>query len=72
MQSAGPREPKVVASAPLPGALQGPDGENLPLRPGMLAEALVRGESRTVLEWLLDATLRGRNDSAGGAGEVRR
>ena len=37
----------------------------LQLKPGMLADALVPIESRTVLAWLLDPILRGLNDSVG-------
>ena len=47
----------------------------LPLKPGMLADALVPIERRTVLEWLLDPILRGLNDSVGrgrAADEARR
>jgi membrane fusion protein len=54
-----------VATATLPGELHSPSGEVLPLKPGMLADALVPIESRTVLEWLLDPILRGLNDSVG-------
>ena len=61
----GGGEPMFVATASLPGALRGTQGEVLPLKPGMLADALVPIERRTVLEWLLDPILRGLNDSVG-------
>jgi len=63
--AAGGSEPMFVATASLPGALRGTQGEVLPLKPGMLADALVPIERRTVLEWLLDPILRGLNDSVG-------
>jgi membrane fusion protein len=66
-QAAGASEPMFVAVASLPGALRGTHGEVLPLKPGMLADALVPIESRTVLAWLLDPILRGLNDSVGRA-----
>jgi membrane fusion protein len=62
---AGGSEPMFVATASLPGALRGTQGEMLPLKPGMLADALVPIERRTVLAWLLDPILRGLNDSVG-------
>ena len=76
-QAAGGSEPMFVATASLPGALHGTHGEVLPLKPGMLADALVPIERRTVLAWLLDPILRGLNDSVGraargGAAEARR
>ena len=61
----GASEPMFVAIATLPGALHSPSGEVLPLKPGMLADALVPIERRTVLEWLLEPILRGLNDSVG-------
>jgi membrane fusion protein len=64
-QVPGVSEPMFVATATLPGELHSPSGEVLPLKPGMLADALVPIESRTVLEWLLDPILRGLNDSVG-------
>jgi membrane fusion protein len=70
-------EPMFVATALLPGELRSASGQLLPLKPGMLADALVPIERRTVLEWLLDPILRGLNDSVGRAprgvlGEPRR
>ena len=62
---AGAGEPMFVATASLPGALRGTQGEVLPLRRGMLADALVPIERRTVLEWLLDPVPRGLKDSVG-------
>jgi len=76
-QAAVSSEPMFVATAALPGPLLGTRGEVLPLKPGMLADALVPIERRTVLAWLLDPIVRGLNDSVGrgarGAGaETRR
>jgi hypothetical protein len=68
-------EPMFVATATLPGELRSPSGDVLPLKPGMLADALVPIERRTVLAWLLDPILRGLNDSVGrgrAAAEARR
>jgi len=64
-QAPGASEPMFVAIATLPGELRSPSGETLPLKPGMLADALVPIERRTVLEWLLEPILRGLNDSVG-------
>ena len=64
-QAGAGSEPMFVAIATLPGALRGTHGEVLPLKPGMLADALVPIERRTVLEWLLEPILRGLNDSVG-------
>ncbi len=64
-QASGQSEPMFVATATLPGELRSADGEVLPLKPGMLADALVPIEKRTVLAWLLDPILRGLNDSVG-------
>ena len=66
-QVAGMTEPMFIAIATLPGELHAPSGEVLPLKPGMLADALVPIEKRTVLEWLLEPVLRGLNDSVGRA-----
>ena len=55
---AGADAPMFVATASLPGALRGPHGEALSLKPGMLADALVPTERRPLLEWLLDPSLR--------------
>jgi len=76
-QAGGGSEPMFVAIATLPGALHGTRGEVLPLKPGMLADALVPIERRTVLAWLLDPIVRGLNDSVGrgargAAAETRR
>jgi membrane fusion protein len=57
-------EPSFVANAMLPPELHGPRGETLWMRPGMLGEALVPIERRTVLEWLLEPILRGFNGDA--------
>jgi len=66
-QAPGASEPMFVAIATLPGELHSPSGDALPLKPGMLADALVPIERRTVLEWLLEPILRGLNDSVGRA-----
>lgn len=75
-QVSGVTEPMFVATAALPAELRSTSGQALPLKPGMLADALVPMERRTVLEWLLDPILRGLNDSVGrvapGAMEPRR
>lgn len=76
-QAGGASEPMFIATAALPAELRGTRGEPLPLKPGMLADALVPIEERTVLAWLLDPILRGLNDSVGqgargAAGETRR
>ena len=63
--AAGGSEPMFVATASLPGTLRGPQGEALALKPGMLADALVPIERRTVLAWLFDPIVRGLNDSVG-------
>jgi membrane fusion protein len=55
---AGAGAPMFVATASLPGALRGPHGEALSLKPGMRADALVPTERRPLLEWLLDPSLR--------------
>jgi membrane fusion protein len=62
---AGIREPVFVASAAFLALPRTPDGLALQIKPGMLADALVPIERRTVLEWLLEPLLRGFNDSAG-------
>jgi membrane fusion protein len=62
---AGIREPVFVASAAFLAPPRAPDGLALQIKPGMLADALVPIERRTVLEWLLEPLLRGFNDSAG-------
>jgi uncharacterized membrane protein (UPF0127 family) len=63
-------EPSFVANALLPPELHGPRGEPLWMRPGMLGEALVPIERRTVLEWLLEPFLRGFNGDAGLVGRM--
>jgi len=70
LPAAGGNGPIVVATASLPAALRGPQGQVLPLEPGMLADALVPGERRTVLAWLLEPILHGRDDGADRAGPV--
>ena len=64
-QAAGQSEPMFVATATLPNGLRSTNGELLPIKPGMLADALVPIEQRTVLAWLLDPILRGLNDTVG-------
>jgi membrane fusion protein len=58
------REPVFIAVASLPAELRSPAGRTLKLKPGMLADALVPIERRTVLEWLLEPLLRGFNENA--------
>jgi len=58
--------PTFVVTASLPGgALRSGEGELLPLRPGMRADALVPSERRSVLAWLLDPMRRRLDDSVG-------
>jgi membrane fusion protein len=64
-QAAAASEPMFLATASLPNELRGTRGEVLPLKPGMLADALVPIEQRTVLAWLLAPILRGLDDSVG-------
>jgi membrane fusion protein len=54
-------ETAFSATATLPRDPMGPDGHRLWLKPGMIGEALIPIERRTVLEWLLDPILRGFN-----------
>jgi len=56
--------PTLVATAVLPATLHGPQGQVLALKPGMLADALVPGERRTVLAWLLESIGPRRDDGA--------
>jgi len=58
-------EASFLAAASLPKELRGPDGRPLWVKPGMIGEALVPLERRTILEWLLDPILRGLNRSPG-------
>jgi membrane fusion protein len=58
-------EPAFVATASLPSELRTPSGQPLKIKAGMLADALVPIERRTVLEWLFEPILRGFNESAG-------
>ena len=57
-------EPVFVATASLPRELRAPDGRLLKIKAGMLADALVPIERRTVLEWLFEPLLRGFHESA--------
>jgi membrane fusion protein len=57
-------EPVFVAVAALPAELRSPAGQLLKLKPGMLVDALVPVERRTIMEWLLDPILRTFNESA--------
>jgi membrane fusion protein len=54
-------EAAFIAVATLPRELRGPDGRALWMKPGMIGEALVPVERRTIIEWLLDPILRGFN-----------
>lgn len=69
-QAPGFAEPVFVATASLPAPLVASGGQTLVLKPGMLADALVPIEERTVLAWLLDPILRGLNDSVGRSARV--
>ena len=57
-------EPVFVATASLPKELRAPDGRLLKIKAGMLADALVPIERRTVLAWLFEPLLRGFHESA--------
>jgi membrane fusion protein len=57
-------EPVFVAAASLAGHLRAPDGQLLKIKAGMLAEALVPIERRTVLEWLFEPLMHGFHESA--------
>jgi membrane fusion protein len=57
-------EPAFIATASLPASLRAADGRPLRIKSGMLAEALVPIERRTVLEWLFEPLLRGFHQSA--------
>jgi len=58
-------EPAFMATATLPADLVSSNGHELRIKPGMLADALVPVERRSVLEWLFEPLLRGFNESAG-------
>ena len=60
-------EPAFIATASLPGQLFAPDGRPLRIKAGMLADALVPIERRSVLEWLFEPVLRGFHQSADGS-----
>ena len=57
-------EPVFIAVASLPAQLRAPDGQLLKIKAGMLADALIPIERRTVLEWLFEPLLRGFHESA--------
>ncbi len=57
-------EPVFIATASLPTQLRTPNGRLLKIKAGMLADALVPIERRTVLEWLFEPLLRGFHASA--------
>jgi membrane fusion protein len=57
-------EPVFMAVASLPRQLRAPDGELLKIKAGMLADALVPIERRTVLEWLVEPLLSRFHESA--------
>jgi membrane fusion protein len=56
-------EPVFIAAASLPAPLRAPDGQTLNIKAGMLADALVPIERRTLLEWLFEPLLRGFHES---------
>jgi len=58
-------QPRLVVTASLPGGLRIGEGEPLALWPGMRADALVPGERRSVLAWLLEPMRRRFDDSVG-------
>lgn len=66
-QGLGAGEPVYVVVARPPGVLHASGGQILALKPGMLGEALIPVERRTVVEWLFEPILRGFNESAGRA-----
>jgi len=57
-------EPVFIAAASLSSPLRAPDGQPLNIKAGMLADALVPIERRTVLQWLFEPLQRGFHDSA--------
>jgi membrane fusion protein len=59
-----PSEPVFIAAASLPTPLRAPDGRPLKIKAGMLADALVPIERRTVLQWLFEPLVRGFHESA--------
>lgn len=61
-------DPVFTVVAKLPQILLQPDGSVLSLKAGMVADALVPIERRTVLEWMFEPVMRGFNESAGRAG----
>jgi len=74
-EAAGMSGPMFAAFATLPAPPRGPHGELMPLKPGMLADALVPMQRRTLLAGLLDAVLPGRDDNVvalRGAAEIHR
>lgn len=66
-QSGAAAEPVYVVQARPSAVLRAPGGQMLALKPGMLGEALVPVEQRTVIEWLFEPFLRGFNERAGRA-----
>jgi membrane fusion protein len=56
--------PVFIALASWPGDLHTRDGRVLALKPGMLADAIVPLERRSMLEWLFEPILRGFNEGA--------
>jgi membrane fusion protein len=58
-------EPMFVGVASIERELRLAGGEAISVKPGMLADALISLEQRTVLAWLLEPVLRGFNDAAG-------
>jgi membrane fusion protein len=60
-----------IAVASVPRELRSPDGRALMIKPGMIGEALVPLERRTILQWLLDPIRRGLNRSAESGTQVK-
>jgi membrane fusion protein len=54
-----------VAVAKLPAPFLAADGQVVSLKPGMVGEALIPVERRTVIEWILAPIWRGLNESVG-------
>lgn len=54
-------EASFLATATMPRQLRAPDGAQLWIKPGMVGEALIPLDRRTLIAWLLDPILRGLN-----------
>src|SRR5262249_47376690 len=56
-------EAAFIATATIPLEFRGPDGRVLLIKPGMVGEAMVPLERRSLLEWILEPILRELNRS---------